>query len=132
MRLGGSPPLVSKETMFNISSQSDEEIQSYWPPSAGSECGHYWESRYMVLYWTIEFLINIWVTFVLPFTSMHVYKPHISTPWSSFGPFFLWRVQEEFMCESTTHFCEEKRIKHHFGQVFILKPKFSSEKLFHV
>jgi hypothetical protein len=40
MRLGGFPPLVSKEPMFNISVQSDDAIQSYWPSSAGFECGH--------------------------------------------------------------------------------------------
>ena len=40
MRPEGFPPLVSKEPMFNISAQSNESIQSYWPSSVGSECGH--------------------------------------------------------------------------------------------
>ena len=40
MRLGGFPPLVSQEIMFNISTQSHEAIQSYWPSSAGNEFGH--------------------------------------------------------------------------------------------
>ena len=40
MRPKSFPPLASKEPMFNISTQFDEAIQSYWSPSAGSECGH--------------------------------------------------------------------------------------------
>ena len=40
MRPRGFLPLVSKEPMLNISIQSDEEIQTYWSPSVGFECGH--------------------------------------------------------------------------------------------
>ena len=40
MILEGFPPLVSQEPMFKISTQSDKEIQIYWPSSAGLECGH--------------------------------------------------------------------------------------------
>ena len=40
MRLGGFPPLVSQEDIFNISVQPDEEIQSYWPSSVGNEFDH--------------------------------------------------------------------------------------------
>ena len=41
----------------------------------------------MVLEWTLEFLINIWVTLDLPFTYMHAYSPKILTHWASFVPF---------------------------------------------
>lgn len=40
MILGGFPPSVSQEPIFNILDQSDEAIQSYCPSSVGSECGH--------------------------------------------------------------------------------------------
>ena len=39
MRLGGFPSLVSSKHVFNISSQSDMEIRSYWPSNAGTEFG---------------------------------------------------------------------------------------------
>ena len=34
------PPLVSQESMFKVSTQPNEEIQIYWPPSVGPKCGH--------------------------------------------------------------------------------------------
>ena len=37
------PPLVSQEYMLSVSTQSDEEIQIYWPSSVGTEFGHLWE-----------------------------------------------------------------------------------------
>ena len=35
MGLKGFPPWISHESMFQISTQSIEEIQSYWSASAG-------------------------------------------------------------------------------------------------
>ena len=36
----GFTPLESQEPIFNISTQSDGAIQSYWPSSVGTEFGH--------------------------------------------------------------------------------------------
>ena len=36
----GISPLMSKEPMFQFSSQSDVEIQSYWSAKLGTEFGH--------------------------------------------------------------------------------------------
>ena len=43
MRLARSSPLESQEPMLNISAQSNQAIQSYWPSSASFEFGHEWE-----------------------------------------------------------------------------------------
>lgn len=110
MRQGGFPPLVSQEPKFKISSQSNEEIQSYWPSNVGFECRHQWGRRYTVLYWNYILPNQYLSVFWPPFHPMHVYKPHISTPWSSFTPFSFREWERSLGVKTKTHFCEEKRI----------------------
>jgi hypothetical protein len=53
-----------------------------------------------------QYLSDIWPTLPLHAWMLAPYSTH----WASFAPFFLWRVREEFRRESTSTFCEDKRI----------------------
>lgn len=77
----------------------------------------------MVIYWTIEFLINIWVTFGLKFTSMHVYKPHISTPWASFAPFTFGEWERSFGVKAQSIFFSTKEDLTQFWGKFVFQTK---------
>jgi hypothetical protein len=64
----------------------------------------------------------------LPSTYLHVHKPHISTLWASFAPFFLWRVRQKLRCDNTTQFVWGKEDLTSILESFHSQTNFSSEK----
>ena len=106
----GLPPWMYHEYMFHISTQSIEEIQSYWSASAGYRIWVLMVARENDLECFLMFWFNYIVTLEFPFAYPHVYKPLILTLWASFSPFIFGECERSLGVRAYLRFLRGKNI----------------------
>ena len=104
----GLPPCMYHESMFQISAQYVEAIQSYWSTSAGYRIWLLMVVMENDLECFLKFLFNYLVTLEFTFAYPYVYKPLISTLCASFAPFSFGECERSLGVRAYLVFCEKR------------------------